>query len=173
MSQTSKQVDWCLKKAQKEIEQCEKEGQSPKHRGLLKVKPDVKEAKEHIEKAEHDLKVTKYLVNGGFTDTSVGTIFYTMYQCFLAIAAKFGYESGNQTCTIALLEYLKEKGEININDKFLKYFKYEDGKTKESVIEMREKYTYGTKKEADKSEIDFFIKECIELLDVTREIIYE
>ena len=30
MSQASKQVDWCIKKAQKEIEECKKKGLSPK-----------------------------------------------------------------------------------------------------------------------------------------------
>ena len=97
-----------------------------------------------------------------------------MYQCFLAIAAKFGYESGNQTCTIALMEYLKEKGEINLNNKFTEYFKYEDESTNQtSVIEMRESYTYGTQVKAEKSTIDIFIKDCEELISITREIIYK
>ncbi|MFH1591838.1 MAG: HEPN domain-containing protein [Candidatus Woesearchaeota archaeon] len=172
MSQVSKQVDWCLRKAQKDIAECRKQGKKPKHRGLLKTKPSAEEAKKHIEKAEHDLSVTEYLVRGGFTDASIGTIFYTMYQCFLAITAKFGYESGNQTCTISLIEYLIEKRKIGLDDRFLKYFKYEDDEVKESVIEMREDYTYGTDTKADKSKIDFFIKECRELIDATREIVY-
>lgn len=163
MSQASKQVDWCLKKAQ---------GRKPRHRGLLKVEPNTEEAKEHIAKAEHNLDVTEYLVKGRFTDTSIGTVFYTMYQCFLAIASKFGYESGNQACTIALMEHLKEESRISIDDKFIKYFKYEDDKIKESVIEMREDYTYGTDIKIDKSKIDFFVKECKELIDITKEIVH-
>ena len=173
MSQTSKQVDWCLKKAEKEIAECEKKGEKPKHRGLIKVKPDIEKAKEHIGKAEHDLNVTKYLVKGGFSDTSIGTIFYSMYQCFLAIAAKFGYESNNQTCTISLIEYLKEENKIEFDDRFISYFKYKDKTTKESFIEMREEYTYGTETKADKSKIDFFIKECGELIDIARGIVYK
>ncbi len=150
MSQVSKQVDWCIKKAQEEIEECKKQGKKPKHRGLLKVKPSIEEAKRHIEKAEHDLNVTKYLIKGGFRDASIGTIFYTMYQCFLAISAKFGYESGNQTCTIALIESFKEEGKIDLDEKFIRYFKYEDDEIKDSIIEMREDYTYGTDITADK-----------------------
>src|SRR3989344_1124212 len=152
MSQASKQVEWCLRKAEKEIEECKNLGKREKHRGLLKISVDIEEAKRHIKKAEHDLKITEYLVTGGFTDASVGTIFYTMYQCFLAIAAKFGYETGNQTCTISLMEYLKEEGKINIDERFIKYLKYgEESEIKDSIIEMREHYTYHTDIKADKS----------------------
>lgn len=173
MPQASRQVDWCIKKAEEEIAECKKQGKKPKHRGLLKVKLSIDMAKRHIGKAEHDLNVTEYLVKGGFRDASIGTIFYTMYQCFLAIAAKFGYESGNQSCTIALIENLKEEGKINVGEKFIKYFKYEDDEIKDSIIEMREDYTYGTDITADKSKTDFFIKECRELIDRTRDIIYQ
>ncbi len=174
MSQASKHLDWCLKKSKEELEECKRKGVKPKHRGLLKINQNIEEAKKHIAKAEHDLNVTRYLVKGGFADAGIGTIFYTMYQCFLAIAAKFGYESGNQTCTIALMECLKEKGEINLDNKFIGYFKYEDESTNQnSVIEMRENYTYGTEVKAEKSQIDFFIKDCEELISLTRDIIYK
>ena len=169
MSQASKHIEWCLNKAQKEIDECKKLGKTPKHRGLLKTDPDPDEAKKHIEKAEHNLKVTEYLVGGGFIDISIGTIFYSMYQCFLAIAAKFGYDSGNQTCTISLIKYLKEDGKVILDDRFIKYFTDED---EESVIGMREDYTYGTKIKAEKSKIDFLIKESKELIDIAKEIIY-
>lgn len=172
MSEAFKHVDWCLKKAEKEIKERERLGKRPKHRGLLKIKPSIEEAKNHLAKAEHYLSVTEYLVKGKFTDVSIGTIFYTMYQCFLSIASKFGYESGNQSCTISLIEFLKEQGKINIDERFLKYFMYEDEKTDDSIIELRENYTYGTNIEVDKSKINFFIKECRELIDATKEIIY-
>ena len=172
MSQASKHLEWCLKKAEEEIEECKKKGLKPKHRGLLKIEPNTEEADKHIKKAEHNLAVTEYLLKGGFTDTSIGTIFYTMYQCFLAITSKFGYETANQTCTIALIEYLKEERKINLDDRFIKYFKYEE-ENKESVIDMREDYTYGTDIKVDKTKINFFIKECKELIDNTKEIIYK
>ncbi len=143
MSQASKHVEWCINKAERELEECKKSGKSLKHRGLLKIEPNIELAKEHKEKSEHYLKVTNYLIQGDFTDISVGTIFYSMYHCFLAITAKFGYETGNQTCTIALIEYLNEEGKIKIDQKFIDMFKYkEDEKNKkDSVIEMREDYT--------------------------------
>ena len=171
MSQASKHIDWCLKKAQEEIEECKHLGKKFKHRGLFKVEASLEEAKKHIIKAEHNLVVTEYLVKGGFTDASIGKIFYTMYQCFLAIAAKFGYSSGNQTCTIALIEYLKEENKIDLDLKFIKYLQYQD-ENKESVIEMREDSTYGTELEVDKSRIDFLIRESKELIEATKQIIY-
>jgi|SRR3989338_1090684 len=175
MSQASKQIDWCLKKAEKEIEECEKEGKRPKHRGLLKIEPNSEQAKEHIKKAEHDLQVTEYLKQGNFLDTAIGTIFYSMYHCFLGIAAKFGYESSNQTCTISLIEYLKEEKKIDIDSKFMELFKYKNSeiKEKDSIIEMREDYTYNTKVSFNKAKIEDLIKSCKELIDIAKEIVFK
>ena len=40
MSQASKHVDWCITKAEREIEECKKLGKRLKHRGLVKIKQD-------------------------------------------------------------------------------------------------------------------------------------
>ena len=130
-------------------------------------------AKEHIEKALHFLESTEYLLKGKFSDVSAGTIFYAMYHCFLAIAAKFGYESGNQTCTISLVEYLKEQGKIDIDTKFLELFKYEDKSLEDgSAIDIREDSTYGIKISANEKKIGELISLCKELIDLTKEIVY-
>lgn len=175
MSQASKQVEWCLKKAKNEIEECKKLNKRPKHRGLLEINPDIEEAKKHIAKAEHDLKSGMDFSGMGYSDWSVSAFFYSMYHCFLAIAAKFGYESGNQTCTISLIEYLKEEGKINIDSKFIEAFKYEetdlDEDKKNSMIELREDYTYGIKTSANKNKIDELMSSCKELIDKTKEIV--
>ena len=175
MSQASKHVDWCLKKAQREIEQAKKEGTRPQHRGLLRVEPNIEEAEKHLAKANHDLKVANDLIKKGYTDWTVSAIFYTMYQCFLSIVAKFGYESENQTCTIALIEYLKEEGRIDIDPRFIEMLKYqEDGSEKISVVQMREEYTYGFDVDVkDKAKLNDLLQECKELIDVTKEIVYK
>lgn len=67
MSKSSRHVDWCLKKAEKEIKECESLGKRAKHRGLLKIEPNIKEAEKHLAKAEHYLEVTEYLVKGKFS----------------------------------------------------------------------------------------------------------
>ena len=51
MSQASKHVKWCLNKAKKEIEECKRQGKGLKHRGLLKIDPDIDEARKSLFKA--------------------------------------------------------------------------------------------------------------------------
>lgn len=172
MSQASKHVDWCLRKAEKEIEECKRLNKKPKHRELLKVNPEIEEARRHIGKAEHVLHATEYLINGKYSDVGTGTLFYSMYHCFLAIAAKFGYESANQTCTISLMEYLKEEGKTDIDSHYFELFKYEEtGAKEESIIEMREDLTYGTDKEANKRRLEELMNECKILISQTKNII--
>ena len=175
MSQASKHVAWCLKKAEKELEECKKEGKRPKHRGLLKINPNTDEAKNHIKKAEHNLDAALNFVKTGFSDWSASAFFYSMYHCFLAIAVKFGYESANQTCTIALIEYLKEEGKINIGQEFIEMFRYQEDETEkeESIIEMREDYTYSAKISMNKEKIKELTQKCRNLIDSTREIVLE
>jgi len=140
MSHTKNKVDWCLKKAEKELKTSEK------HRGLIKIKPDLEKAREHIKKAEHYLKATDYLKKGNFSDISTSTVFYAMYHCLLAIAVKFGYESRNQECTFALIRNLIEDKTINFKKELLDKIAFLDiEKDKEKTsIEIREQYQYGT-----------------------------
>ena len=128
MSQSSQHVEWCLNKAKKEVEECKEQGKRLKHRGLLKSNPNLEEARKHLAKAEHNfLGITRFK-EIGFSDWSISAGFYCIYHCFLAIAAKFGYESGNQTCTISLMRYLNEEKKINIDDKFINLLEYEEMK---------------------------------------------
>ena len=139
MSHAKNKLNWCLRKAQKEL----KEGQ--KHRGLVIIKPDKEKAREYIAKAEHYLKATDYLEKGNFSDISASTVFYSMYHCLLAIAAKFGYESRNQECTFALISNLIEGGKINFEQSLLdKIFRFEPQEDTQTSIEIREQYQYGT-----------------------------
>src|SRR3989338_5123253 len=135
MNHVKNKVDWCLKKAEKELNE---EGN---HRGLIEIQPDLEKAKEHIKKAEHYLKATDYLKKD-FSDISASTIFYSMYHCLLAIAVKFGYESRNQECTFALIHSLIEDGKIDFDKNLLeKISSFETEETKEqTTVEVREKY---------------------------------
>ncbi len=171
MSQASKQVDWCLNKAKKEIDECRRLNIRERHRGLIEVDSNVGEAKKHIEKAESNLKSALDFIKMGYSDWSVSAFFYSAYHCFLSIATKFGYESGNQNCTISLIEYLNEQGKIKLENKFLEAFKYETQENEKSVIGMREDYTYGTRKEVSKDKIEWLTKLCKELIDETKNII--
>ena len=175
MSQASKHVGWCLDKAKKEIEECKIRGKRVKHRGLLKINPNLEEAKKHLAKAEHNLIGITRFKEIGFSDWSMSAGFYCIYHCFLAIATKFGYESGNQTCTISLMRYLKEEKKINLDDKFIELLEYEELEQERegSVIDLRENYTYGVQisvKDAEK--INALKKICKDLVDSTKQILY-
>ncbi len=176
MSSASKRVEWCLNKAQKEIEECSRLGKRLKHRGLLKSSPNLDEAKKHLAKAEHNLVGITSFKEIGFSDWSMSAGFYCIYHCFLAIASKFGYESGNQACIISLMRYLNENKKINLEDKYIELLQYEElnGAREESVIDLRENYTYGAQISVkDESKINELKKVCKELLDITKQIIYE
>ncbi|MBU4086071.1 MAG: hypothetical protein KKB21_00685 [Nanoarchaeota archaeon] len=139
MSQAENKVNWCLQKAEREL----KEGQ--KHRGLIVVKTNKEKAREYITKAEHYLKATDYLKKGNFSDISTSTIFYSMYHCLLAIAAKFGYESRNQECTFVLILSLIEDKKINLEQSLIDKIAKLDSKEDENTsLDIREKYQYGT-----------------------------
>ena len=174
MSQASQQVEWCLNKAKKEIEECKKLGKRHKHRGLLKENQNIEEAKKHLVKAEHNLDgITKFReIN--FSDWSMSAGFYCVYHCFLAIAATFGYESANQTCTIALIRFLKENNKIKFDEKFIELLEYEEIEDRSSVIDMRENYTYGVQISVkDDAKINELRKTCKELIEITKEIVFK
>ncbi|MBS3127110.1 HEPN domain-containing protein [Candidatus Woesearchaeota archaeon] len=176
MSQASKHVEWCLNKAKKEIEECKKLGKREKHRGLLKTNSNIDEAKKHLAKAEHNLDGITRFREIGFSDWSMSAGFYCLYHCFLAIAAKFGYESANQTCTISLMRFLKENNKIQFDEKFIELLEYEEMEDiKEySFIDLREDYTYGVQTSVkDEAKINELKKTCKELVDITKEIIFK
>lgn len=116
MPQTSNKVKWCLEKAKKELHQ------NIKHRGLAKIEPDIEEAKRHILKAEHNFMAIIAAEEAGLTDWSVNAAFYSVYHCFLALITKFGYESRNQECTIALIKKLKTENKIKIDTSIIASF---------------------------------------------------
>jgi len=168
MSHAKNKLGWCLKKAEKELKD------QGKHRGLVVIKPNKNQALEHIKKAEHNLKGGIDFAKIGYSDWSASAFFYSMYQCFLAIAAKFGYESGNQECTFALIESLIEDKKISLDKKLLdKVVALEIQKETSTSTEIREEYQYGTKLSLNE---DLF-KELLELsqkvLSQTKEIIEE
>jgi len=166
MSHTENKVNWCLKKALKEIEE------GKKHRGLIKVKEDKEKAKKHIEKAMHNLSAIEYFDRGRFSDWSMSAVFYCIYHCFLAITSRFGYESKNQECTIVLIKHLKEQKTIELDDRFIKALEIDEKERHEtSIIEKREFYTYGTTSSVNKEEIQKSIQLCKDCLDQAKDII--
>lgn len=169
MSHASNKVRWCLNKAKKETEE------TGLHRGLIKGEADKNLAEKHIAKAEHNLSAALYLDKGSFSDWSASAFFYCIYHCFLAILRKFGYDSRNQECTLALIEMLKEEGKIDIGDKFIDSLKIAKAEEmhESSIIKIREDFQYGVQIEFNrKEEFDMLVEMCKEMIEKAREIIH-
>lgn len=158
-----------MQKAKKELQ----EGR--KHRGLIEVMPDSERAREHIAKAEHNLKVTLYLQKGGFTDWCSSSLFYTIYHCFLAILAKFGYESRNQECTFAVIASLIDDKRItlerNVLEKVSTLNLMEAREAPDTAISLREEYQYSTKVSLENKEYQELLQLAKSILDQTKEIL--
>ena len=170
MSHAKNKVNWCLKKAKEEL----KEGET--HRGLVKTEIDKKQIQKHIAKAEHDLMAGIKFAEIGFSDWSTSAFFYSMYHCLLAIASKFGYESGNQECTFALMHYLSEEGKINIEKDALDKIASLDTKKSKSEttsVKARELYQYGTDLSIDSPVYEKLLSLSKKILSKTKEIIEE
>ena len=82
---TRDRLNWCLESEKR----------------MIKIKPNDKLSKEHIEKAKHNLKAADYNVQGHFDDWAVSQSYYAMYHALLAILFKKGFESKNHECTIS------------------------------------------------------------------------
>lgn len=167
MSQAKNKLKWCLKKAEEEIKE------QGRHKGLIKIKPNIEKAKEHILKSEHYFNATEYLKTGDYSDISASTIFYCMYHCLLAIAAKIGYESGNQECTFALIYTLIEDNKIEFDKETLDKISALDASknTEQTTIRIREKYQYGTNLSLDDNTYNELIELAKKVMSKTKVII--
>ena len=170
MNSPKNKVEWCLKKAEKEL----KEGD--KHKGLIRTAPDIKKSREHIKKAEHNLKLMINLKTGEFSDWCGAAAFYAMYHSLLAILAKHGYESANQECTFSLVTSLAEDKIINFDASLLENIAKLDPKKhmeRETVTEIREQYQYGTKLSIEDKIYDELLSTVKKIIGESKKIIEE
>ncbi len=167
MSHAKNKVDWCIKKAEKEL----REGNT--HRGLVQVNVDKQQILRHIAKAEHDLRAGIEFAKIGFSDWSASAFFYSMYQSFLAIVAKFGYESGNQECTFALMHSLVEDKKIGFDKSLLEKVASLDiqDKIETTSVKVREKYQYGTELSIADNLYEELLNLARNILSETKEIV--
>lgn len=168
MSQSSSKVKWCLNKAKKELDE------TGMHRGLIEQEQDFKSASLHLAKARHNLNAALFFQKNNYSDWSASAFFYCIYHRFLAILRKFGYESRNQECTIAVIEMLKEQKKIEIDDKFISTLKISQAKEDEhSIIKIRENFQYGTEVEFQrKEEFEKLTQLCKEAIEATSKVIF-
>ena len=155
MPQIDEHLKWCLK--------------DPKR--LIKAKPDLDLAQKHVKKSEYNYSVVQTLEGLKIYDWALNVGFYAIYHCFLAILAKYGYESRNQACTITVLLTLINEKKLDLDKDLVTQFDtldVEKNITNPTVRESREISTYGVETSIDLQQLKK-IKELI--LKVQRETI--
>lgn len=157
---------------QNKLKKCFKEGEigGERHQGLRKVEINKNKINNHIIKAEHNIKSMIYFKKGGFSDWSASASFYTLYHCLLSLCVKYSYESRNQKCTFAFIEFLIDEGKINnINKEDLKEIfdksVEEDLEHSNKILDVRERMQYSTKTYMEDEEFDRLYKRTKELFD--------
>ena len=155
MPQIDEHLKWCLK--------------DPKR--LIKAKPDLDLAQKHVKKSEYNYGVVQTLEGLKIYDWALNVGFYAIYHCFLAILAKYGYESKNQACTITVLLTLINEKKLDLNKDLVIQFDtldVEKSIASPTIRENREISTYGVETSIDLRQLKK-IKELI--LKVQRETI--
>lgn len=131
-----KDVNDCFREARAD------ERKGKKHKGLLLTKPDEAMARAYIEKARMNLRLCGTLKESGFDYKIPEEWFYTLYYCALAILAKFGVESRNQSCTAAFLRAVKDRDLIEYDDEFIERITVHREKDEKSDVDERERSRY-------------------------------
>ncbi|MBS3096580.1 hypothetical protein J4480_04020 [Candidatus Woesearchaeota archaeon] len=147
MPQIDEHLKWCLK--------------DPKR--LVKTKPDLNLAQKHVKKSEYNYGVMQTLERLKIYDWAFNVGFYAIYHCFLAILAKYGYESRNQACTTTVLLALINEKKLDLDKDLVTQFdtlEVEKNITNPTVRERREISTYGVETSIDLQQLKK-IKELI------------
>ena len=156
------------------LNNCFKEGEKEgeRHKGLKKIGLNEDLIDEHLKKAEHNLNAVAEFKNRGYSDWSASAAFYALYHCLLALLIKFGYQSRNQTCTLAFIEDLINKGKISLKLEELKEIfdkdVTEDLAHSEKILDIRENMQYSYKTSMEEEEFNKLIKRTKELFDKLR-----
>jgi uncharacterized protein (UPF0332 family) len=132
------------------LKDCLKEGmKGERHKGLRKTDVSMESFKGHIEKAIHNFNAMDFFHQSGYSDWSASASFYSLYHILLAMIAKNGYESRNQSCTFALIEEMIDKKEIKLTKEELKEI-YDKDVTYDlahsnKILDIRERMQYSIK----------------------------
>mgnify|MGYP001566949261 CR=1 FL=1 len=89
------------------LNKCFKEGESgERHKGLKKIGISMEVVKGHLTKANKNFQAITDFKKIDHSDWSPSAAFYSLYHLLLALLAKYGFESRNQSCTFAFVEDL-------------------------------------------------------------------
>ncbi|MBS3140812.1 HEPN domain-containing protein [Candidatus Woesearchaeota archaeon] len=153
MPKNKSRLEWCLASEDR----------------LKRIPLNNLKAKEHIEKAKHNLLAADYNVKGNFNDWAVSQAYYAMYHSLLAILYKFGYESKNHECTISAVEHLIETKKIGLDIKDIAFIRTTEQMKMQDAKSLREEFQYGTKTDVNKEILNNLInraKEIVEKIEI-------
>ncbi|MEK6835348.1 MAG: hypothetical protein AABX61_03740 [Nanoarchaeota archaeon] len=160
MSQIDDHLKWCLKDSKR----------------LLKTKPDLELAQKHVKKSEYNYGILQTLEELKIYDWALNLGFYSIYHCFLAILAKYGYESRNQSCTITVVLALINDKKLDLNKDLVAQFDtldVEKNITNPTVRESRELSTYGVETSIDLQQLKKMKELIIKMQRETIKIVNE
>lgn len=160
MPQIEAHLNWCLKDLKR----------------LAKVKPDLELAKKHLKKSEYNYGVLEKLEKLKIYDWALNVGFYAIYHCFLAILAKHGYKSKNQSCTTTVILTLIKEKKIDLDKDIVMQFdtlETEENITNPTIRESREASTYGVETTIDTQQLKKIKKLIIKIQQETIRIITE
>ena len=102
-----------------------------------------------MNKAVHNFKAMSAFQKIGFSDWSASAAFYCLYHCLLALIAKEGYESRNQSCTFAYVGDMIDNKKISLTKEELKEIfdkdVTEDLAHSKMILDVRENMQYSIK----------------------------
>ena len=145
---------------------------------VLKQEKEIKSLPiSHLKKAEYNLKFINFLKeNKRFYDWIIIGCYYTIYHSALALITRKGFSSKNHLATLCALikfYYNKEKtlsseeiklvSKSSLEKEEVSYFVY--------AKEKRETASYGLSEEFNKKEAEDLLKDTIQFLNKTREIL--
>ncbi len=150
------------------------EDKGRKHKGLLIVKSEDKEAERYIEKAKTNLRTCELFKEKRLDYKIPEEWFYTMYYCALAILSKFGVESRNQKCTALFLRFVKGKDLIDYDDEFINRITVYSDKEERTDVDQREDARYGASVHSEEimQKYDFMMGVCKRCISQAEEIIF-
>ena len=155
------------------LKNCIKKGENgERHNGLRKIEPSSELINGHIKKAIHNFNAIDLFSKLNYSDWSASAAFYCLYHGLLALIAKKGFESRNQSCTFALIEQMIENKEISITKEELKeiYDKdvTENIEQSNKFLDIRENMQYSIKTALEKQEFKLLKERTKVLFDKLR-----
>lgn len=158
---------------QDKLKDCFKSGEKgERHKGLRKIKLDENLISGYLKKAIHNFNAMEDFNKSGYSDWSASASFYCLYHCLLAILAKNGVESRNQTCTFAFIEKMIEDKKLSITKEELKEIFDKDITENllhsNRILDIRENMQYSIKTSLEQKEFNALKERTKALFDKLR-----